>query len=260
MNQLDWLFIMMIVILIILVLVKCELRELKMLLKDDREIINNTLRQEEALRIIADILDNADNAKERESYLREVLLEGMKSDKLHNPSHTSCTGFKKPQKGNMKEKRICKCMFYYLKDPNVCRICEIGNKWHNTGDINVTECEWPTKYDYSDVGGMDLILDDMYAVEIKPPKSRENIARMFAEILTYTLEPDINNKRYKPAIALFKMDSNKQMRQFSLFLKENNQDLKRILNTIDVFFICTLSLDAKVIDFHFEKYDGKNVI
>ena len=79
------------------------------------------------------------------------------------------------------------------------------------------------------VGGMDLILDDTYAVEVKPQSSSETLTRMFAEIITYTLDCAAG---YKPAICFF--EDSQQMKDFEKY--RYNPDLQFIIKFIKIFY------------------------
>ena len=218
----------------------------KVLFKDS-SLVRNKRQVKDALKEIAEIIQNSEKNECKEDYLRKVLLNGQKSERLHKPNHDVCTGFIPPQKGKFKEKRICHCMNYYMKKPEICKNCSMDNKWKNIGKIQITDFEVPTKYVYEGVGGIDLIFNDEYAVEIKPPNSSESLARMFAEILTYTIEEAADGKKYNPAICLFSNDNNVQMRQFKE-LKENEY-LKYIMRKVKVFYFKVENFEKEIIEY-----------
>ncbi len=176
-------------------------------------------------------------AKENKNILKEVFLPDSelsipkgKGTKLHYPKHEKCSGIRIGDSTKLTEKRICRCMFYYGKKPVKCQNCLLINKWQNVGEIQVKEYEWPTMHVYKKTGGMDLILDDKYAVEVKPVDSTETLTRMIAEILTYTLDCA---REYKPGICFF--EGSKQMEDFEKY--RNNEDLQYILKYVRPFFI-----------------------
>lgn len=222
------------------------------LLKDAKEIrhISNV---DKALNRIANILRNMPNEEpQRISYLRKVFLEGQISEKPSKPNHNEC---KKCNSSRTTEKRICRCMKYYGFDMNECMSCELEKKWKNIGSIYVVDYEVPMKHAYDKVGGIDLIIqtdEGKYAVEIKPPKgNKESIARMFAEILTYTIEPDTDDNYYHPAIGLFNLNNNFQMKQF--IEKKDNPDLEYILKYITVFIINIVD-KGDIIEYSIKQY------
>lgn len=215
----------------------------------DSDLVKHKRRLKDALEEIATILREAHESADGDTYLRNKLLNGWMGNKEHKPNHEACNGFDDPAKGNLKEKRICHCMYYYMKKPEVCEKCSLKNKWKNVGDIEITDFEVPTKYVYDKVGGMDLILGGEYAVEIKPPHSPETLSRMFAEILTYTIETDPAGNKYKPAICLFHTEGNEQMKQFMQLRKDENPDLKYIMEKVKVFYFEVSSLEDEIIEY-----------
>lgn len=222
------------------------------LLKDTKEIrhISNV---DDALSRIAYKLRNMPHEESKKtSYLRKEFLGGQISEKSSKPNHSEC---KKCNSSRTTEKRICRCMKYYGFNMNECMSCNLEQKWKNIGSIKVVDYEVPMKHAYDKVGGMDLILqtdEGKYAVEIKPPKrNRESIARMFAEILTYTIEPDTDGNCYQPAIGLFNFEDNFQMKQF--IEKKNNPDLEYILKYISVFIIDTVD-KGDIIEYSIKQY------
>lgn len=176
-------------------------------------------------------------SKDNKDILREVFLPDSelsvpknKGTKLHSPNHDNCSGIRKDDSNKLTEKRICRCMYYYGMKPEKCQNCLLINKWQNVGEIQVSDYEWPTMHVYKKTGGMDLILDDKYAVEVKPVDSTETLTRMIAEILTYTLD---SSREYEPGICFF--EGSKQMEDFEKY--RNNEDLQYILKYVRPFFI-----------------------
>ncbi len=72
----------------------------------------------------------------------------------------------------------------------------------------------------------------MFAVEVKPEQSKESLARMFAEIITYNEFFD-NEWNYIPSICFFK--GSIQCKDFLRF--KNNDDVKTILEEVEVFYL-----------------------
>ena len=144
-------------------------------------------------------VDHEDKKMLEELFLPEdeIYAPNEKDSKQHYPKHEKCSGIRIGDSTKLTEKRICRCMFYYGKRPVKCQNCLLINKWQNVGEIEVTEYEWPTIQVYNETGGIDLILDNKYAVEVKPVDSTETLTRMIAEILTYTLDCA---KEYKPGV------------------------------------------------------------
>lgn len=209
-----------------------------MMYKDRPEVNQrNDSAYSQVLKEEALLLKKYYTAKENENILKEVFLPDSelsipknKGTKLHYPKHEQCSGIKKGSTNKLTEKRICRCMFYYSKKSIQCQNCLLINKWQNVGEIQVSNYEWPTMHVYKKTGGMDLILDDKYAVEVKPVDSSETLTRMIAEILTYTLDCE---KAYEPGICFF--EGSQQMEDFENY--RSNEDLKYILNFIKPFYI-----------------------
>ena len=106
----------------------------------------------------------------------------------------------------------------------------LEKKWNNTGKHKITDYEVPMEYVISKVGGIDLLIDNKYAAEIKPEDSPETLVRMFAEILTYTIDSN-----YSPAICFF--ESSRQMEDFQRYRREQNEDLELLMQYVEVFYI-----------------------
>lgn len=163
----------------------------------DKKNINHKSKDLDNLSEIYQICKKAYDSSQSNSteVLRKELFEKYTENKKHHDNHKGCSGCETERET---EKRICRCMYYYGKNQTVCNNCKLCRKWINEGSHKVTEYEVPTQYVLDGVGGMDLIIDDYYAAEVKPPKSKETLSRMIAETLTYT-----TGTRYKPAIAVF---------------------------------------------------------
>lgn len=201
-------------------------------IKQRSDSVYSQVLKEQAL-----ILKKYFDAHENKEILKEVFLPASelsvgnnKKTKMHAPKHEKCSGIKKGTSTKLTEKRICRCMFYYCKKSVKCQNCLLINKWHNVGEIKVTNYEWPTTHVYKKTGGMDLILDNEYAVEVKPKESKETLTRMIAEILTYTLDCE---KDYKPGICFF--EGSKQMEDFEKY--KSNADFQYILKFVKPFYI-----------------------
>ena len=186
---------------------------------------------EEALWLKKYYEDNEDKKKLEEKFLPEndIKLSNEKYPKQHYPNHKWCSGIYDPNSTKLTEKRICRCMFYYNESFQKCQNCLLQTKWKNVGQIQITNYECPTKHVYKNVGGMDLIFDDTYAVEVKPQNSSETLTRMFAEIMTYTIDCADD---YKPAICFF--EDSQQMKDFEKY--KDNPDLQFIIKFIKAFY------------------------
>lgn len=76
--------------------------------------------------------------------------------------------------------------------------------------------------------------------------SKETLARMFAEILTYTLEYE--NGVRKPAICFFEGKEQKQWTEYCKLKEEGNVDLEYIEKYVKVYYFKVLS-DGKEKEF-----------
>lgn len=222
----------------------------KGLYKDERRI-NQKSNLRDSMREIAELIEKAGGVCKSRSVLIEELLNGAESKQAHIPNHDGCSGC---ESDTMTEKRICRCMYYYMKKPEKCKECKLKEKWNNVGTIEVIDYERPTEYVLKNVGGMDLIVKDReqkYAVEVKPRNSKETLARMFAEILTYTIEMDeeVEEKNIKPAICFF--EGSEQMKQYMKLKSENNVHLELIEKHVKVYYFKTKKnpVDSNIIDF-----------
>lgn len=204
----------------------------------DNKKINHRSELKNQISKLANIVNQAEQSSDKKQTLKELLINNMKSKGEHIPNHNGCTGCL--DSGRMTEKRLCRCMYYFNAEKNkVCDICNIEMKWKNIGSITVTEYEYPTKYVLDNVGGIDLIFDNTYAVEVKPQNSNETLVRMFAEILTYVIDYD-----YKPAICVF--EGSKQMKDYEKLIAEGNEDLIYLCKLIKVFYFHTECKDGIV--------------
>lgn len=154
------------------------------------------------------------------------------------------------------ERQLCRCMLFYGRDPAKCRTCSYPTKWKNaTPAFHLTDYEHPTPYREKGLGEIDLLWTwkgTDYAVEVKPPNSRETILRMAAEILTYTW----HDHRYAPAICFFKYkwEQDKATGQYrstkelseqakEYYVRRNDDNFQTLLRAVRLFYI-TLDHDA----------------
>lgn len=217
----------------------------------DRKIVKNRSKLKEAMKEIVKLLKRIEVCEDKENIFRIELLNDQNSSQEHIPNHNGCDGCETSTKT---EKRMCRCMYYFNSsfEKNSCRGCKLERKWKNVGNINITEYEYPTKYVLEKVGGIDLIFDDKYAVEVKPKGSKETLTRMFAEILTYTIDYD-----YKPAICFF--EGSKQMRDFMILYNnpETKDDLLYICKYIKVFYFNIVREVDGIYEFEIREIEDK---
>lgn len=200
----------------------------------DKPGINNISREEANLKDIAKICKEAFESENPQDILKKKLRNKWENEKPHKATHEICA---KCQTDRITEKRICRCMNYYDENAEICdeEHCKLKLKWKNVGDITVSDYEKPTEYVMEKVGGMDLILDEHYAVEVKPYDSEETLSRMFAEILTYTIDGE-----YEPGIAMFKYNHEKEEESYqwrTLQKLEGEDYLKEIMTHVKIFTI-----------------------
>lgn len=213
----------------------------------DNESINHRSEIKEQMRELANIVKRAEQSSDMKQTLRNLLINKLESKGEHTPNHNGCTGCL--DSGRLTEKRLCRCMYYFNAGKDkACDVCKIEKKWKNIGSITVTEYEYPTKYVLDKVGGIDLIFDNTYAVEVKPQNSSETLVRMFAEILTYTTDYD-----YKPAICFF--EGSKQMKDYETLMAEKNEDLSYLCKYIKVFYFATEQKD-NIVEFEIKEIEG----
>lgn len=214
------------------------------LFKDKDNINHNNMKElTENLSEIARLIEEAGGVGENNPVLIKRLLGNAKTEKKQNPNHSLCAGC---DTGRMTEKRMCRCMYYYnlpeKRAVSKCKECCIKYKWKNVGDIEVIEYEYPTEYLAETIGGMDLFIrdgDKEFAVEVKPKKSKESLARMFAEILTYTLE--YTKEERQPAICFF--ENSKQWKQYIVLKNMGNESLEYIEKYIKVYYFKVVKSD-----------------
>lgn len=146
----------------------------------DKKDINHKTAEEDNLMLIARICEEAFKASNPGEVLKHKLRDKWESDKRHHDTHKEC---KQCKTETVTEKRICRCMYYFDECSASCGDeCKLSLKWKNVGEIKVTDYEKPTKNVMEKVGGMDLILDNQFAVEVKPYNSKETLSRMFAAL------------------------------------------------------------------------------
>ena len=214
------------------------MNETKIILYKDNPEVNHRSKLREQIKELAKGVRLAEHSPDMKEALRKWLLNGVESKGIHIPNHSGCIGC--CDSGRVTEKRLCRCMYYFnTEKEKICTTCNIETKWKNIGRIAVTEYEYPTKYVLDNVGGIDLLFDDVYAVEVKPQNSGETLVRMFAEILTYTIDYG-----YKPAICFF--EDSKQMKDYKQLTLEGNEDLIYLCSFIKVFYFHTESKDGVV--------------
>ena len=134
-------------------------------------------------------------------------------------------------------------MYYYnLDNSNAkCADCLFTAPWKNVGDYEILDYEVPMPTVWNKVGGIDLLLknkqdDTIYAVEVKPEKSKETLVRMVAEILTYVEISDYQVEKYgkvKPAICFFK--DSIQWKDYDTY--KDDPYFKIMMNQVEVFYI-----------------------
>jgi len=199
--------------------------------------------------------------------LRALILKGLDTSdgRNHNPNHNSCD-YKNSVNDRVTEKRICRCMFYYNRPATNseqkirCSECNFKARWENISDYQIIDYEVPMNTVTQSVGGIDLILksqgmDMLYAVELKPPNSKETLVRMVAEILTYTnlldhkVKIEGNEYNIQPAICFFKYrhklddagrytDSSENTVQWTDYLKwKGDVDFITMMNSVTVFYL-----------------------
>lgn len=203
-----------------------------MLYKDDAKLNHrNKAEYDSNLKELADLVRKAEKNSDGKPLLQEQLLGNIEKSKKTHPEHNYCDFPRENYKSErITEKRICRCMKYYGQDKELCSRCESKMKWNNTGELRITDYEVPMEYVIPKVGGIDLLIDNEYAAEIKPKDNPETLVRMFAEILTYTIDSN-----YSPAICFF--ESSRQMEDFQRYQREQNEDLELLMQYVKVFYI-----------------------
>lgn len=214
----------------------------KVLYKDN-DFINQRSKQEEQLKILADMIRNGD--------YEEKLLPKPRYPYDHKFDHSHCN-FSTVNPERVTEKRICRCWNFYNKPDRdaKCSTCPFKFKKDNVGDIEIIDFEYPTKFNIAHVGGIDWLLkdgDEIFDTEVKPPKSDETIVRMLAEILTYTVDSD-----YKPAICFF--TDSKQHRDYKKY--KDNSDFQYIIKQTGIRVLC-ITFDEDEFEIHDVEKESK---
>lgn len=168
-------------------------------------------------------------------------------------THDFCTKLdpeKKPDKDEekSKEKRICKCLYYYTTNPGNCDSqCDYvlrkkRRRVSKDSEYSIVDYEVPPYKDdrIKHVGEVDLILKGpdgtLYATEVKPPKDNpETLRRMIAEIITYTLG-GFTYKGETPRRAIAFFANSRQARAYKR--DEKKQELKALLAAADITVFC----------------------
>ncbi|SFG54659.1 hypothetical protein [Oribacterium sp. WCC10] len=220
----------------------------------DKDDINHKTAEEDNLQQIAEICKEAFESDNPNYILKKRLRNKWEEGKEHIDTHEFCG---KCETDTLTEKRICRCMNYYDENSQICseEYCKLKLKWKNVGEITVSDYEKPTKNVMEKVGGMDLILNNHYAVEVKPYYSNETLSRMFSEILTYTVDCD---GKYEPGIAMFKYnhDTETESYQWKTFKRIKGKEyLKEITKHVKVFFI-DYKVNGNIAEYKIELYNG----
>ncbi len=207
---------------------------------------------------LIEIADFLITSKNDPDFLRKKLLWNKIEKESQTPNHKTCAG---KTTDDEKEKTICRCMYHYNLDNSFCNTCKLKPKWHNDNpEIKIIEYEYPTDKHYKCVGGVDLVIEyknKVYATEVKPETSKETLARMFSEILTYTqdieqLKREKNISVIYPAICFF--ENSKQHQDFKKYSDELPDIIKTIRQSISVFIITTKK-NKNTIDFFIQPYN-----
>lgn len=205
--------------------------------------INQKISERENIKEIAHILKNAYNSSDPFEYLRNELIDGETTGKATNPNHISCNGYNDIEEN---EERICRCMFYYDDSSAKCNKCIYERKWHNKGEIEIVDYATPMKTITKGVGEIDLLLKhhgELFAAEVKPPKSDETVSRMVAEILTYTAI----ESSFRPALVVF--EDSYQYKTLKEMIKENNSDFNFIRDKVNFYLVKIIDKNNNIADF-----------
>lgn len=217
----------------------------------DKEDINHKTAEVDNLKLIAEICKEAYASENPNDILKKRLRDKWEKEKVHIDIHEFCG---QCQTDTITEKRICRCMNYFDEKSKTCNEeCKLKLKWKNVGDIKVSDYEKPTKNVMEKVGGMDLILDDHFAVEVKPYYSKETLSRMFSEILTYTVDEEL-----EPGIAMFKYnhDTGEESYQWGVFQTLENEDyLREIMKHVKVFLI-DYKVNGDIAEYRIERHNN----
>ena len=227
---------------------------------------NDTINQRGPAVYASNLKALADVVREnglRSKAVREFLMEGAVPEATpHRPNHAGCSYRNADGAINrisVTEKRICRCMYYFnrleasQKQQEKCEGCDFPGKRKNISDYTILDYEVPMPYVVSGAGGIDLLVESpngkIYAVEVKPDDSKETLARMIAEILTYCEISDYTvlnrgcSLPVQPAICFFK--NSQQWEDY--FKLQSNSDLEFLLGLIKVFYI---TQDDSVFEIH----------
>ena len=231
-----------------------------MLLKGKGKNVNVLFKDWEKINHYNDV-QYEQNFKELETKLEEARQKGYENvfldekfitDKIKKANHQECEMKQNPT-STVTEKRICRCMKYYGTN-SFCNSCPLNDKYHNVStEYVIFDAEMPTHKVIKSCGGIDLVITKKnnsrakFAVEVKPPKSKETLVRMIAEIYTYTAEPEF--KKYKKAIGFFK--DSKQHKDYEKY--KNTTYFKNVTRNIAIFMFETLPKKNGVIDFVIER-------
>ncbi len=233
----------------------------KVLYKDKANINQRGIPvQIDNLNELSNVIENSSpNSADRKTLL---WIDDLNPDAdPHNPSHRKCDYKSGIDSEKDTEKRICRCMYYYNsgdeQQADICKNCVMDWKSRkNNSEYKILDYEVPMPYVTDNVGGIDLLIQDVmnpenvYATEVKPEESKETLARMMAEILTYceiTKYKVVNNGEelsVKPAICFF--EGSKQYGDY-MKLKELPA-MKKLLTEITVFCIKYDSNSFTIVD------------
>lgn len=202
--------------------------------KEEKILFKDRIKKRDYPKLIAELNQAIDNGEEA---LRRLLLGKDDPDlyenhgKYKDGQHNRCGGLKSD---TFTEKRLCKC-FYYLNGNYCCKEdcenCGFVDRYEIVGAYKITDYERPPYYYVSRVGNIDLVLNDIYATEVKPYRgNREYLLRMVAEILTYTL--GFPEGKYKKAIAFF--EDTPQAREY----KKYDKALMDLMKKVDITVFC----------------------
>lgn len=180
-----------------------------------------------------------------------------------NPKRSFCTGLGPEQKeSDGKEKRVCKCLYYYNKDPRNCdreqnKNCDYLLRKRRyriqPGEYSIRDYEIPPYSGVTGVGEVDLILEGpggtLYATEIKPPKDNsESLLRMIAEIVTYTLcgfkyEDKKTGEHIKTKRAIAFFEGSDQAKEYDQH--KDNEDLRALLKEAEISVFCFQEIEGE---------------
>ncbi len=187
------------------------------------------------------------------------LLGVMDPPAFHGkPERDACSGLgPEGNESDGKERRVCKCLYYYSKDPRNCERhpeCDYlvrGGRCriHEDSAYSIADYEIPpyVKKKVPGVGNVDLILKGpdgtFYATEVKPPEGNpESLLRMIAEIVTYTLcDFKYKGKTTRRAIAFFA--NSDQAREYDR--DKNDEALKALLEEADISVFCFREIEGE---------------